>query len=286
MRLVPRVVRGLNITYPVSLEDSYKKQLLDLTKKLESLILELLAKNDSFLSSFNSFERVDDVIDDLERYIRGINAAISIEAARVIGGLARHFIAVREFANQGFKRSFNHALTHLNRGALAPIATGPNGGNIELLKKMWIEKNTQLIKDIPAKALAQIRDSIYEAARSGESLQSLAGRLNKDIDLTRKRAGLIARDQIAKLKSDLNRHNYLSHGITIYEWRTCGDDAVRGSHKIMQGKICSWLDPGVYKNKITDQWKKRASIGGVQKHVGADILCRCTNIILVEQVQT
>lgn len=283
MRPVPRVVRGLNITYPVFLEASYKKQLLQLTKKLESLILELLAKNDSFLSSFNKFTRVDDMVDDLERYIRAINAAISIEAVKAIQALKHHFTSIKEFCDQSFKRSFNHAMPQLNRGNLAPITITPHTGNIELLKKMWIEKNTQLIKDIPTKALVKIRDYIYEAVSSGETIQSLSARISKEIDLTKKRAKLIARDQIAKLKSDLNRHNYLSHGITMYEWRTCGDDAVRGSHKIMQGKICSWLDPGVYKNKITDQWKNRASIGGVQKHVGADILCRCTNIIVIEQ---
>lgn len=285
MSLAPRVVRGLNITYPVFLEDSYKKQLLCLTHKLESLILGLLAKNDSFLSSFNSFTRVDDIIDDLERYIRAINAVISVEAAKVIQGLTKHFIAAENFAYQSFRRSFSHVMAHLNGRLFAPIATGPHTGNIELLKKMWIEKNTQLIKDIPEKALARLRDSIYEAVRSGESMQSLSERLQKELDFTKKRAHLIARDQVAKLKSDLNRHNYLSHGITTYEWRTCGDDAVRKSHKVMQGKICSWLDPSVYKDKPAGKWKKRSSIGGAQKHVGADIACRCTNIILAEQVQ-
>jgi SPP1 gp7 family putative phage head morphogenesis protein len=279
------VVRGFTITYPVFLEESYKKQLVLLVDQLKSLSLELLPSN--FQSSFNQATRSDDVTSELERYIKAASAAISIEAASVIQTLSQRFTSVREFTQRSFDKSFAHIARAASSGGKLGVTSLPISAhtpNLELLKKMWIEKNTQLIKDIPAKALEKIRDAVYEAVRSGESLQSLSSRISQILESTGKRAKLIARDQIAKLKSDLSRHNDLMHGLTIYEWRTCGDDAVRASHKVMQGKICSWLDPSIYKDKPADKWKKRSSIGGVQKHVGADIICRCTNIILMEQV--
>ena len=63
---------------------------------------------------------------------------------------------------------------------------------------------------------------------------------------------------------------------------SCKDGGVRASHKALEGKICSWLDATIYKNQVGEDWKKRQSISGVLEHAGADIMCRCTNIILRE----
>jgi SPP1 gp7 family putative phage head morphogenesis protein len=155
---------------------------------------------------------------------------------------------------------------------------------INVLKKMWIEKNVKLIKSIPADALSRVSDVVHESIKAGESMQSLSTKLVHVFKISQTNAKRIARDQMAKLKGDLNRHNDLTHGFTSYEWSSCKDSAVRVSHEVMEGKICSWTDPTIYKNKITDNWKKRSSIGGVLKHIGADYQCRCTNIVLQERL--
>lgn len=282
MPLAPVMGRGLKIAYPVFLEVAYQKRLLRFVRDLKRLSTEYILNNFKFQSSLNEAIRNDDIVDDLEYYLRILNAAISVEAAKIIQTLSQRFTAVRKFTYRSFNKSFAHLVTQPATADFSLLSTSVPTTNTYLLKKMWIDKNTQLIRNIPAESLVKIRDAVYEAIRSGQSMQSLSVRLNDIFELTEKRAKIIARDQISKLKSDLSRHNDLSHGITMYEWSTCKDGAVRASHEVMQGKICSWLDATIYKNKITNKWKKRSSIGGIEKHVGADIMCRCTNIILHE----
>jgi SPP1 gp7 family putative phage head morphogenesis protein len=281
MTLAPMVAKGLKIPYPVFLEEAYKKQLLHFVAQLERLTTDFLTKS-QFQLSYHDAIRNDDIVDDLERYVQAINAAISIETAKIIPTLTQHFKAVKQFTQRSFANSLS-ALGARPSTELIDLRVAIPTIDIELLKKMWIRKNTQLITSISEESLAKVRDLVYEAIRSGESLPSLALKLNKIFELTKKRAKIIARDQIGKLKSDLSRHNDLTHGFTLYEWSTCKDDAVRSSHRVLQGKICSWSDPTIYKNKITDKWKKRKSIGGTLQHVGADILCRCTNFMLRER---
>jgi len=144
-----------------------------------------------------------------------------------------------------------------------------------------VVENTKLIKSIPTEMLSKVGEAVYSAVNSGESATSLKKKISDIVDITERRAKVIARDQIGKLKAALNRHESLRQGITHYEWSTAKDDAVRSSHKVMQGKICSWVDATIYKNSIAEtSWKKRSSIGGIEKHSGEDILCRCTNILV------
>ena len=280
----PIVGRGLKIAYPVFLEIKYKKQLLHLAYKIERLTNDFLMQTE-FQLAYQHAVRNDDIIDDLEQYIRALNASIAIETDKVIQTLSKSFVAVKKFVQRSFQKSFNHLIAQSVAADISSYSIAVPTTNINLLKRMWVEKNTQLIKNIPADSLVKINDAVYESIRNGESVQSLASRLSKVFESTKKRAKLIARDQILSLKSDLSRHNDLAHGLTMYEWSACKDDAVRASHQIMQGKICSWLDASIYKNKISDPWKKRNSIGGVQKHVGADILCRCTNLTLEDRLR-
>jgi SPP1 gp7 family putative phage head morphogenesis protein len=282
MPLTPRLVRGFKIAYPVSIEAEYRKQLSILATKTQFLTLKHL-KDFDFGSSLNLSVRLDDIVDDFENIVRTINSAISLEIVKIIATLSARFNSVKKFVDRSFKQSIAHIANRtlgahvvaLNTNALPAV-------DIKLLKKIWIEKNTQLIKDIPANTLLKINDAIYDAVSKGESLNSLSNKLNEIFQFSKKRAKTIARDQVAKLKSQISRHNDLAHGFTMYEWSSCKDGAVRASHQVLEGKVCSWLDPTIYKNKADEKWKKRSSIGGVQKHVGEDIMCRCTNIVLLE----
>ena len=285
MTLKPIVVKGLKIAYPVYLEESYKQRLLRLVTTLKSFTLEMMLKNNQFQSSLNATARQDDILDDFSAISKSINAAISLEVSRIIKSVSQRFEAVRSFTTRSFRNSIEHIAKRSTQSHVFVSSATIETVDIGLLRKMWVENNTRLIKDIPALALEKTRLAVYDAASSGESIASLAKKIESIFDVTAKRAKLIARDQISKLKCDLSRHNDLRHGVTQYEWSTCKDGAVRKSHEVMQGKICSWLDATIYKDGINSPWKKRSSIGGVQKHAGEDILCRCTNIILMEVEQ-
>jgi hypothetical protein len=188
----PIAGRGLKIEYPVFQEETYKKQLLNFVCKFERLTADFLTQA-AFQSSYRHAIRHDDIIDDLEYYIRVLNTAISIESAKIIQTLSKHFTAVKKFTQRSFLKSFDH-LTQSATAELASFSAAIPTTDIKLLKKMWIEKNTQLIKNIPADSLIKVNDAIYEALRNGELMQSLTLKIHKIFESTKKRATIIARD--------------------------------------------------------------------------------------------
>jgi SPP1 gp7 family putative phage head morphogenesis protein len=121
--------------------------------------------------------------------------------------------------------------------------------------------------------------------RSGETHKALASKLFEAFDISKKRAVVIARDQINKLNGNLTKARNLELGITEFKWSTSVDDRVRRSHAVLQGRICSWHDSTIVKpteSGITDinfnKWLKRTSLNATIYQPGEDIQCRCSSI--------
>jgi hypothetical protein len=62
-------------------------------------------------------------------------------------------------------------------------------------------------------------------------------------------------------------------GFQYYIWLTMGDDRVRETHELMDGKICLWGDPNLM---IEDDTVVSRPAGAVHLHPGEDYNCRCT----------
>jgi SPP1 gp7 family putative phage head morphogenesis protein len=160
----------------------------------------------------------------------------------------------------------------------------PNRPDLKKLTNAWISTNTKLIKSIPVKMLDDVAQVINYGFSNGSSIRTIQKQLQVHFKISRNRARLIARDQIAKLASSVLRHESLQLGAEDYIWVTSNDDRVRKSHKVLDGKICSWTDPTIYKDSVYDtKWKKRSSIGGVEQNVGEDYQCRCSGRVIFPQ---
>ncbi len=107
--------------------------------------------------------------------------------------------------------------------------------------------------------------------------KSLAGVIQDILRSTKRRASVIARDQTAKMNSQMAQARQVDAGVTHYQWRTAGDQRVvgnpsglypkgnknHGNHFEKNGKIYSWKDtePG---------------------HApGEEILCRCIALAIL-----
>ena len=148
----------------------------------------------------------------------------------------------------------------------------------------WVAENVTLIKSIPGQALTTIEGLAQRGVRSGASAADIAKEIQARYGVTKRRARLIARDQVGKLNGDLTQKRQRSLGIQYYTWETSRDERVRESHRAMQGKLCRWDDATVYSDDGGKTWKKRSSIGGVQLHVGKDYQCRCSGSPDLERV--
>lgn len=146
-----------------------------------------------------------------------------------------------------------------------------------------ISQNINLISSVRDQYLAQVQSAVLEGMRAGDAPTSIAKRIQEESGVSRRRAKLIARDQVAKLNSDITERRQEAAGVTHYRWVTSKDQRVSGapSGKYPNAKIkCYEIarkdegnGPGVY------SWKRGASYAGqTNLHPGrAHVGCRCTS---------
>jgi SPP1 gp7 family putative phage head morphogenesis protein len=99
------------------------------------------------------------------------------------------------------------------------------------------EYNVGLIKSIPQKMHDRLLVKLAEAFENGNSIQDI---LSREFDISKNRAKLIARDQTAKINSDLYEHRAVANGSYKYIWRTSADERVRSEHQKLNGKKFRW----------------------------------------------
>ena len=141
-------------------------------------------------------------------------------------------------------------------------------------------ENVQLIKSISDKYFAQVGAVVQRGVDAGTRPEVMADLFEERYGVTRSRANLIARDQTAKLHSDLNQMRQEDLGVRSYTWRTSLDERVRPdagaikrgadpddeatSHRAREGRIYRWDEPP---GDPADP-----AAGG---HPGRAINCRC-----------
>lgn len=134
----------------------------------------------------------------------------------------------------------------------------------EMIEK-WISENVDLIKTVPKKSLTNIKEQIYEDYMNGRTTTNIIKDLQRQYGMDKRHAQLIARDQTAKLNSQITQSQQRDAGVSKYKWSTAGDARVRDSHSDLDGEIFSWDDPPETDN-------------GRRCHPGEDYQCRCCAI--------
>lgn len=268
------------IHYPKGLEVSYKVDLLQLIDAIE---VEFYKGIDFLLDdNFNK----DGFIDDIESFFDRLTVFSQERESIVIAGLTSRLINVVRLASNQLKNSINSSDDNL--------VDDIEGFDIDLVNRLLpvlelnelirtsVSINTKLVKSIPAELLEDLSYVIEDGFRSGAALNELNKSIISKFNISKNRASVIARTEIAKLHSNTIRDEYLKLGIENYEWYTSNDERVRASHKVLNKKICNWNDPTIYKDNMDDtKWKKRLSISGVEKQVGEDFQCRCSIIAIL-----
>lgn len=164
----------------------------------------------------------------------------------------------------------------------------------------WGENSLNLIGGLTSEYAKRYSFIINNGIRFGETASSMAIKIKAlGNDMTKRRAALIARDQVASLHGELTKARQTDAGIALYIWQTVGDERVRGkpggrypnavpSHHLMSGTVNKWSDNTVYSNDQGVTWKKR--VGKMPIAIpGQEILCRCSALAffddLIEEVK-
>lgn len=246
--------------FPVGLERDYRARILEFFEIVRKLIREELVPQLPALER-SAAPRRDERFD--QDWAEALN--------RIFGGID----ARRKLAEAGFndpKQFADDAAREIARGNLRAIRRQVksvlgldiflNDANLQTMLNSFGFENARLIKTMNEDFVQRIQTITTQALRQGRRagsiekaiLEALAGEEVK----TRKRAALIARDQLASLRGDITRERQTQLGVKRYRWRTSGDDRVRPAHRARNGTIFNWNDPPP------------------DGHPGKPILCRCT----------
>lgn len=147
----------------------------------------------------------------------------------------------------------------INKAAGVDISHILADSGVNAALRASVTENVSLIKTMPAKQFDRIERAVLQGVTSGNDFFSIKKDINAIGSISKRRARLIARDQVSKLNGNLNRIRQDDIGITHYFWRTSEDERVRPDHEANNGKRFAWDNPP-------------AATG----HPGEDIQCRCT----------
>lgn len=126
-------------------------------------------------------------------------------------------------------------------------------------------ENARLIRSLAEDVASRVERAVLQNYRDGGTAKQLAKTLTGEFGFPQRRAKLIARDQTAKLASDLNEIRQRNAGIEKYDWSTSKDEPVRPTHRANEGKTFRWDTPPP-----------------VTGHPGHDVLCRCVALAVIE----
>lgn len=150
-----------------------------------------------------------------------------------------------------------------------------NASFYEEYLRRWIDENVLKIKSIPQITLDEMRDIILDGYRRGRSIRDIQREIQETYNVTKHKARMLARDQVASLNSQISQAQQRDAGVTEYVWSTSKDSRVRDCHAELEGKTFSWDDP-------PEMWYETKSRGivytGRHCHPGEDFLCRCVAI--------
>ena len=246
--------------FPVGLERDYRSRILEFFEIVRKLI------RDELVPQLPALERSAAPRRD-ERFDQDWAAALN----RIFGGID----ARRKLAEAGFndpKQFADDAAREIARGNLRAIRRQVksvlgldiflNDTNLQTMLESFGNENARLIKTMNEDFVQRIQTITTQALRQGRRAggieKAILEALSTEEDKTRKRAALIARDQLASLRGDITRERQTQLGVKRYRWRTAGDDRVRSAHRARNGTIFNWNDPPP------------------DGHPGKPILCRCT----------
>lgn len=217
--------------FPSSVERSYQYALLEVAAKVEEEARQFCRKYRE-----NDRLRQDGLEDLLLRWLEELASAL--------------FFWVREDDIKRLVAAFGKQASDFNKKQFHRVLKGVYGVDIftheswlEAQLKLFEAQNIALIKSIPTQLHEKLRYRFVEAVRKGERWENIADEIEKLLAIPKKRARLIARDQIGKLNGQLTQLRQQQVGVTHYIWRTMLDERVRDSHQDREGQIFAWNDP-------------------------------------------
>ena len=218
--------------YPLALEREYEKLLTAYADEIVQAIENRLQFLNLRLDGVEDIPESSGWFEDLRVWLVGLVGYTS--ADRVLLSIKQIMASADRFNRKQFYAVFRSVF------GVDVFTTEPFLAD---LLAAWEAENIKLIKSIPSQYLDQLHGKIVAAVRAGVPSKDLANVVRATFDIPRRRAKLIARDQIGKLNGQLTMERQKNIGVTHYVWRTSLDERVREEHRHREGEQFSWDNP-------------------------------------------
>lgn len=232
-----------------AIEREYARELLMIVKLVRESLKPLIEALPKIVDSARAELNRADSLGIADYVLRmdageGKRARALIEAAKSRLGTALNTTKVEKLAEEFASKT--QTFQRIQLGAQVKAALGVDlfstDAKLRALAEGFVSENVALIKDIPAKILSDVEQTVTRGISSGKLTKDLADEIEDKFGFGESRAKLIARDQVNKFYSKVAASRHQSMGVNKFVWRTVGDERVRDSHEILEGEIFSYDD--------------------------------------------
>jgi len=230
--LVKRRRRPVRLTPPKMLDREYFRELdvvVDETRRALEPVFQALPGLETTRTDADEGRRLREA---LAAAAARLGQAITPERLESLA--ARFALRVARFHRSQFRRHVEAALGADVFTSEPSIARAVDG---------FVMENVALIKSLPASTFTDIEKLVSRGVASGRRHEDMARDIQERFGATRKRAMLVARDQVGKLYGQINKTRLEGLGVEEYIWRSVNDSRVRPHHASRDGERFKWTEP-------------------------------------------
>ena len=222
-------------------ERTYRSKLASAREPLFEFVRELLIRRLPEIARAAGVRSDGQLTLDVEPWVDSVRELMSDIRAR-FGDQVREY---ERIAREAFDETSAKNLASLRkqfRQALG-VDVFVNDPTLAQDAQSFIEENVSLVTGADEQAMKEIENIVFRGYRSGRRSEFLAEEIEKRIGISKRRANLIAIDQVQKINGQLTRRRQTDLGLDRYIWRTVLDERVRKEHRRREGRVFSWDDP-------------------------------------------
>ena len=201
-------------------EADYARKLRSVAKQVGSIV--------SGLAPQGVVTNHEALIKALNQYADMITPWARAVASRMLYDVARRDSVMWEQMGRQIGRDLKQEIEHAETGRFMAEA---------------LDQQVILITSLPKEAGQRVHDLTMLGLSDSTRAKEIAKEIMASGHVTKSRANLIARTEVARTATELTKARAHAAGITHYIWRTSGDTDVRESHKKMNGKVIAFNKP-------------------------------------------
>lgn len=243
--------------HPVRVEQQYAKMLRDIIDAInaelkgriaEEIKTEVAARADGYRA------------DDLSAILRAIRG-LSVFNLPGLSSIRNFGDSIRSAIDGNWQRAITSAIG---------VNIALPGTDMSTSIDAWSEENAALVTNLAQSYVSKVATTVNSGFREGLSWRSISQNIQNETAVSKRRANLIARDQVATMNMQVSQQRAKDLDIKQFKWRTMEDQRVRGNPSGLYPKA----KPSHYaRNGKTYSWKDGA--GSQDKFPGQAINCRC-----------